>query len=357
MDTLGILDLMLKDMEKADDYYKPTNFWSTGLPAIVDDLKRQGFNNFREHESAQSFYVPNYASGIWKRYGKIISTFLNLVDKRYPTKPGLLIADFLSGQHLARADHRALLASYRGNELDFSHLSESNVGGGERYNVGGATISKTFLNYCRGLSCLGSVENLGSSLSVLEIGGGFGSLGEILLKLSRNNFYLNVDIPPVAAVSSYYLSELFGKENVLTYEKSKEMSCLEIDEIKQKYLCAVLCPWQLPKVKGEVDLFVNFMSFQEMEPDIVLNYIHLVQPLVKKFVLMRNSMHGKSLALSKGAVGVLRQTPNDLLIASFDKFRLLKRDSYIFGDVNHRNDFFSEVMVLKNKELSSVPFG
>lgn len=87
-----------------------------------------------------------------------------------------------------------------------------------------------------------------------------GTLGEIFLKSDRTSFYVNIDIPPVAAVSSYYLNQVFGKEKVLTYDQSRDMEFIDIDQIKEKYSMAVFCPWQLPKIKGEFDLFVNFIS-------------------------------------------------------------------------------------------------
>lgn len=112
--------------------------------------------------------------------------------------------------------------------------------------------------------------------------------------------YVDVDIPPVAAVATFYLEKVFGVGSVLTYEISREMDIIDIEQISSNYMCAVLCPWQLPRVRGEVDLFVNFISFQEMEPDIVATYIQLVQPLTRSFVLIRNSRQGKPVAERDG---------------------------------------------------------
>ena len=42
----------------------------------------------------------------------------------------------------------------------------------------------------------------------MEIGEGFGSVGEILYKLKINNFkYINLDLPPLNIVSEYYLEK------------------------------------------------------------------------------------------------------------------------------------------------------
>ena len=44
--------------------------------------------------------------------------------------------------------------------------------------------------------------------SFVEIGGGFGVLGELVMTHDSNASYVNIDIPPLLSVSSYYLSEI-----------------------------------------------------------------------------------------------------------------------------------------------------
>ncbi len=343
------LDIMLQDMEKAEALYRPTNFWSSGLESIVQDLKKRGFSNFREQPSAAFFYVPNYAGGIWRKHGKKLVPLLKFLDSFSRKKIGPSVSHIFNGERLARCDHRILVAADVEDGFNLSHLSESEIGGGERFRFEGNNYSKSFLNYCRGLALLKKKQKIEPPISVLEIGGGYGTLGEVLLKSSDDSFYINIDIPPVAAVSSYYLIELFGEESVLTYEKAREMETIDIDVIKKDFRCAILCSWQLPKVRNTVDLFVNFISFQEMEPDIVKNYVRLVQPLTSKYVLLRNSKYGKNIAHKEGEIGVLEPTGTDDIIGYFDQFDLLARDSYAFGDVSRHNDFVSEVIIMKRK--------
>ena len=133
--------------------------------------------------------------------------------------------------------------------------------------------------------------------TVLEIGGGYGTLGEILLSDQRNNcFYIAVDIVPTAFISTYYLQQLFGENNVGDYGVLREENVLEIDTLRDRYKAVVLNSWQLPKLKGKIDLFVNFISFQEMEPEVVKNYLENVYRLGAKFVLLRNIREGKKKA-------------------------------------------------------------
>lgn len=181
----------------------------------------------------------------------------------------------------------------------------------------------------------------------MEIGGGYGTLGEIFLQASNQNFYVNVDIPPLAAVSENYLCRVFGDEQALVYEQSRDLEVIDLGYLRKKYKAVVLCPWQLPKVKGSVDLFANFISFQEMEPDVVANNAKLVQPLIKKYPLLRNSASGKPIARIASELGVLEPVTTDFIVEQFDDFEVIGRDSRLYGYENRAGTFRSEVSISK----------
>lgn len=339
------LDLMLSDMESAAPLYRPTNFWESGLASIVRDLRTNGFERFREHESARFFYVPLHSMSIWQRRKRLVSLVLAAMGTISKNSAGRL-REVISGTRRAREEYRLFLAANptAGLPLD---VSESAVGAGERFEVNGRLYSRSFLNYLRGLTFLKKLTNTDDVNSILEIGGGYGTLGEILLKSRPDGFYVDVDIPPVAAVASYYLKQVFGEHAVLGYEQSRDMQTIDLDELRKSYRAVVLCAWQLPRVKGCVDVFANFISFQEMEPHVVANYVKVVQPLVRKAVLLRNSVRGKVVASKPGEIGVLEQTTTNDIIRNFDQFELLGRDSAVFGEENWKGTFRSEVLCMQ----------
>jgi len=229
-------------------------------------------------------------------------------------------------------------------------VEESSVGGdGERILIANRYWSRTWLNYLRGLNFLKKIVDTHNLASVLELGGGYGGLGELLLKADARIIYVDVDIPPLAAVATFYLESVFGVGSVLTYEISRKMDVIDIEQISSEYMCAVICPWQLPRVQGQADLFVNFMSFQEMEPDVVANYIQLVQRLTRSFILIRNSRHGKPVAERDGEPGVICPVTTDDMIAQFDAFDVLGRDSHTFGD--SYDGFDSEVVCMRRASV------
>jgi hypothetical protein len=161
---------------------------------------------------------------------------------------------------------------------------------------------------------------------VLEIGGGFGTLGEILLQAGDYS-YINVDIPPTAAVSSYYLAQQSGM-HFSDYRQTRALSSIPVPAAPHQM---VLCPWQLPAVQGSIDLFVNFISFQEMEPQVVRNYLQQVDRLGARFVLLRNLREGKQVRSAQHQYGVeqpiLGRDYDDLLPA----YALQATNVYPFG--------------------------
>lgn len=344
----GISDIlrpMLDDMETAPELYKPTNFWQSGLADLIGEIETQGVESFRTHPVARFFYVPLYVSKTHARWSHILDPLI----ARLPPRKARRWRTRLTHSDRARADYRLFRATSVEGGMDLDRVSESDVGGGERFTFEGKSYSYSMLNYLRALNLLKRTAPGIRPQSCLEIGGGYGTLGEILLKAEPNAIYVNIDIPPVAAVSTWYLTQVFGKDKVLAYPDSRTMENIDLDTLKGRYRAVVLCPWQLPNLKGHFDLFANFMSFQEMEPDVVANYISLVQPLTAGHALIRNSAVGKKLAKVAGEVGVMEQVVTDFIAACFDEFDVAARDSFVYGALSEDGRYQSEVMVLARR--------
>lgn len=338
------LQSMLTDMPAAAPMYRPTNFWQQALQPIVDDIERLGFSTFKSHPSAHGFYVPGYGRRRYRRRQGCVERMLALLPDRQADK----LRWRLDGRTLAWSDARLVAATDSPAGLDIGQTSESAVGRGESVNIHGRRVTRSLLNYSRALTLLKSTVDTADLKTCIEIGGGYGTLGELLLTARSDGFYVNVDIPPVAAVSTYYLAEIFGRDAVLPYAESRTMEVLDLAELRDRYRAVVLCPWQLPRVSGTVDLFANLLSFQEMEPSVVAHYCALVEPLVGSHVLLRNSASGKQRA-TPGHLGVLEPVSTDFVIDQFAEFEELARDSFVHGDENYDRSFRSEVAVLSRR--------
>ena len=116
-----------------------------------------------------------------------------------------------------------------------------------------------------------------------------------------------MDIPPTAAVASWYLSGVEGNR-VSTYTDTAEQHEILVPERGEQL---VLCPWQLESVRGQVDILWNYISFQEMEPPVVRFYLQQGKRLGARFVLLRNLREGKQRQTSQNPLGVLQPTTSE----------------------------------------------
>jgi putative sugar O-methyltransferase len=290
--------------------------------------------------------VPTYEHSLYRKHRAFVNSLFRVKIEKNQNIPDIEgLFGTLSGYNKAKTDYRIFLATDTPKHPKISEIGESLVGEPQEYfNFDSKYFSRCLLNYLLGLNFLKNTVDTKNVKNVLEIGGGFGTLGEIFYNSDPDSFYVNVDIPPVSAVSSYYLSQVVGKQAVLTYDLSREMHVIDIHELKKEYRCAVLCPWQLPKIKGDFELFVNFMSFQEMEPAVVENYISHVERLTSKYVLLRNSRTGKKKAKDNNEIGVIEPTTMDDMVAMFKHFEVVNRNHKIYGDFS--SNYVSELICL-----------
>lgn len=346
---LTMLEIMLADMRSADSLYAPTHFWSTRVERIVNEINEKGLSSFRSHRSANSLFVPLYSRPLYRNHKEIIDPLMALLDTLPYRLAGTHIANLLTGRTDALADYRVFRAADSAEPPVLYELSESSAGQPlEHFSFENSNYSLSFLNYLRGLVFLKKHLRPGTIKRTMEIGGGFGTLGEIMLKADNKALYIDVDLPPVAAVATYYLREVFGENAVLGYDQTREWEHIDIDKIPDACSALVLCPWQFPKLHGKIDLFANFISFQEMEPDVVKNYINLVQNHEPEFILLRNLREGKRKKMSPDELGVKEPILLDEMIFWFDQYREVARDTISFGELKIDN-FHSEITALIRK--------
>ncbi|WP_108944058.1 putative sugar O-methyltransferase [Shewanella halifaxensis] len=346
------IEQIISDMHNVESCYKPSHFWQLGAERLQQDLHERGISQFRSFASALDFFVPTYRFSGWINYPGI---YQDLLDKNMDILAGhdkamLNMQAFLSGRMQAESDYRVYRASENEDYPQTSHFSESSVGMPiEQFEFDGRTFSRSSLNYLMGINFLKQYLNGEAIRNVLEIGGGFGTLGEILLSTSANDcFYLNVDIPPTCIFSSYYLKEVVGHNLVADYSDSKKLNSLNISKMRETLKAMVICPWQLEEVEGEIDLFVNFISFQEMEPDIVENYLSEVDRLKSRFVLLRNLREGKQISTSPNHLGVKTPITGENYDQFLPNYDLLACNVLPFG-YKTIDGYHSELRLYKRK--------
>lgn len=339
-----------EDMLTQNEFYKPTSFWDNASRIIVSELEEKGVEKFRSLNSTLDYFVPTYGLPGNCFTKEIYDSLTNTLKNNYAQhlKPQLALKQFLDGTMSALADYRVFKAGDQPNNLPFLHkFSEGSYGHPkEQFEFDGQKYSRSSLNYLLGLTLLKKHLNGEVPKTVLEIGGGFGTLGEILSSSGITDLrYIDIDIPPTSFVAQTYLSNLLGSENVATYTKTKQIGSLDIQSLPA---ASVLCSWQIERLQGNVDLFVNFISFQEMEPHVVENYLKHVARLNTKWVLLRNMREGKNIKKT-GSVGVETPIRSDDYPAMLKDYELIDQNVIPFGFKTVDN-FHSELLLFKRKK-------
>lgn len=353
------LKLMLEDMKTVPAVFQPTQFWIHCLKEIVEDLEQNGHHTFKTHPSALKYYVKSCADMLYLAQKEAVESICeNLSQVKgkifgdVQVDLGLDTAYKASVDGYARydADYRVFRVSdLEAEEPIIEAVSESEYGRpAEIFKVDGFSYSPTMLKYLRMITFLKKYGNPGNIQNVMEIGAGYAVLGEIFLKAKPEKyFYFNVDIPPLAYVSSEYLKKVFGPDRVAGYRETRDLDCIDIEKLKKEYRAVVICPWQLPKVKGQFELCVNSTSFQEMEPEVLANYAVHIDRLVTDYLLLRNARYGKTVAKTDRDIGVKKRILKDDYLKVFDKFDLIKSDSRTFGFCHKK--FNADLMLLERK--------
>ena len=141
-------------------------------------------------------------------------------------------------------------------------------------------------------------------LLIAELGSGSGKQVEVIKKLHPNTRFLLFDIPPQLYVCEQYLKSVFPGQ-VVSYRETRDWSQLAVPKPGQ--IC-ILPTWKMPQLSSlGCDLFWNAASFQEMEPDVVANYLKHVR-IAAKTAYLQEMMDGKEVAIKPGMHGVQKQT-------------------------------------------------
>ncbi len=339
------------DLALQEEVYRPSAFWAESSEQIVQELEASGIDQFRSLPKALGFFVPTYGSPGNSFSQKQADGLKSWLQHEYGEgkKPNLALEQFLSGSSQALSDYRVLLASDDVNKYPYLHqFTESGVGNPiEQFAFDGRNFSRSSLNYLLGLAMLKKhLQPQDPLRNVLEIGGGFGTLGEILAHSGiKDQRYIDIDIPPTSFVAQYYLTQVLGAKNVIGYSDTKDKTEIRIESLPQ---ASVLCSWQIEKLQGDIDLFVNFISFQEMEPHIVENYLNHVDRLGSRWILLRNMREGKQVKKTH-SVGVKTPIKSDDYLAMLPKYELVEKNVFPFG-YKTVDGFHSELLLLKRND-------
>lgn len=293
-DWAALTERSLEELKQAPEHYRPTNFWGPGLDQLLGDMERLGLENFKSWPQAGLWFYPLYVRG-------------NRLPEDDASAPPVgrnaagVPWDQVAGLHQARRDFDVARIAWDHRRWPFQpkKFAESTLGNPpQRYQLlprhPEKTHGRAYLNY---LLCLAALSRHVDAVpkSFLEIGGGYGALGEILLAHYPDARYVDLDIPPLLTVASWYLHHRFPDRPIAVY--GEDVPATGRFTLGRS---AVLPNYRIEDLQDEFEVFVNTFSFQEMEPDVVQRYIDQVCARGVKYVVSFNSLHGKRKAEAEG---------------------------------------------------------
>lgn len=305
----------LDELRGVDETYRPTNFWGPGVDKLLDDMRTLGLDRFKSWPAASIWFYPLYGNG-WTN--ATLGELLPRAREIKGTADESFLRSALTGWHEARRDYDVAAVGWDQDRwaFDLRTHGESRVGSPWQafgLDVGThATFGRAYANY---LLCLSALSHHVDAppRSFLEIGGGFGVLGEIVMQRDPNARYVDLDIPPLLTVASYYLTELFGSRVTLYEGETAAPGPITVPA------SGVLPNYRIQDLESEFEVFVNSFSFQEMEPPVVDHYIDQVCSKGIRYAVSLNSRNGKPKAAKAGDWGALDPVTSSQIIEMFDR--------------------------------------
>lgn len=267
------LNRLMKEAKLQRKVYQPGRYWEKYSKRIINAIKdREKLENFL---GESSIYCKGFinVSPTKIKLGLLSKLLLRAFSKTSFFKNIPFLMNLL--QSYSRAD-RCMLTKFFYSlvaELDpfITNISSSPVGNPlDVVEINGSKISFEFLRHYTYFLCLNKLLDFSKINYILEIGGGYGRLVEVIKRRLPNITYTYCDIFPTFLCAEFFLENTFGRKELVLAESSKNKDSLKISEFTSKIL--VLPNWYMEKIVGEIDLFINSASFQEMEKSIVENY-------------------------------------------------------------------------------------
>jgi hypothetical protein len=145
----------------------------------------------------------------------------------------------------------------------------------------------SIMNRYRACFLGGLLEGLDAPV-VAEVGGGVGFFAHALLKRYAHVTYIDFDLPETLIVEAYFLAKNFPDRRILLYEGGTAQLTREL---LTDYDIVLMPTYMIAQLEdASVDLFLNTISFGEMSPPIVANYLQQIDRVARRFFYHENLM-------------------------------------------------------------------
>jgi len=333
---------------------KPTNYWMNYQRSFLPELKRRGLKDFRRRkESVLGLFGATdlliqprvHLNRSFRGAGKI-SVLLNMLIRNVPfVRLGVL---GVSPQGVTPYFYKYIKQKMDRLGLDINACHTTLFGNPEDIiEINGHFWSTAHLQYVSMTADALMHMKLREDPVVCELGTGLGRNIEVMAQLFNRGTFLVFDIPPQLYVANQYLGAVFGNR-VVPYREAVKMrpgGQTGTEKIKGKIL--VLPTWEMHHwAKNKIDLFWNSASFQEMEPDVVGNYLRLVNSMSPEWIyinaLPQGNYWGKPRVGGGGTLApVTEQSYFEALKESYRLVQTYETDDFL-RQPDHRSYVFAK---------------
>lgn len=307
-DDVELLEMMITDSIRQSGIWQPKARWRRYAERISHELNRSGLKDFRTNQVILKGYAPGGVlmpakpASAWKRAIWEAAEYAPVVRA--------IVAEYrrlLGAQHKALTDNEKYLARHVLRRVaetfpDFRPPQGSTNGGAEDgFLWRGCEISAAWARYLSRAADLYQVIDRDSVTRILEIGPGLclSTLAHISLNPTLR-VVVNVDIPPVLYVSTQFLRSVPGLD-IVDYRDTRDHENITIEPGPAgRTRVYQLAPWQIARIDGSVDVFLNAGSFQEMTREVCENYARYCNALTEKAVML----HADSPGLAGPEIGI-----------------------------------------------------
>lgn len=321
-DNTALLNAMMHGGEEEAVVWRPTSYWRGYCRRITRELDATGLKDVRVNQRVLKGFAaggapqPTQPLAAWKRAVWRVGEQMPAVSR--------IVAEY---QRLIRAVHQQHAQTrIQLSQIVIERIADSfpdlsppdglaNGGAEDTFEWRGHMVTADWIQFLARAAAFYRHVPPASVRSILEVGPGLGlsSLAHIALNPGLR-MIVNVDVPPVLYVATQYLRSVKGV-HVVDYCDFPESGEVVAKPVDGKLTIYQIAPWQLPRLKGPIDLFHNAYSFQEMEREICANYSKVVAEMVEKHVWLMSSIDGHL----PGAGGQHKPIPLEFLIELFQE--------------------------------------
>ncbi len=270
-DYVQVMRRMVADAGRAPSVYQPGAYWAPHAERMIEVVEQYGIVNFRRipDKAVAAFNTGNHWQPRDTRAFRLLRALASVpVVSRFANAA---INDIETGFIRAKSEGtfklRAVYYWLKDTSADLLELDDKLIGSPVTFSIDGREWSEAFLLKLLELSLLRKHIDFSAISSVIEIGGSYGLLAEIILSVYPHIQYTLVDIAPVAAFAEYYLGKSFPDSARIT----------------------VKCAHELPTITDAFDLLINVASFQEMDREQVVAYCGFAAGSAERVYLNNNA--------------------------------------------------------------------